>query len=143
MRGQNNQKDQTMKGYVVVLCLVAATSTTSHADTAWSRASHYYDRDGGDCTDLDADGRQFYGYVEEGTVDFSEERRAYIGGSIQNMNETKSGLIQMLLSDDASGGFEDWYTFDPEHGYIADGRLTDPKAVKDGHLMSYPLVPCN
>jgi hypothetical protein len=131
-----------MRNYLVALGLVAAMASTVAADTKWSRENHYYDRDGGKCSDDDTDGRQFYGYVAEGMVDFSEERKAYVGGSLQEMYETRDGLIQMLLKDESTSEILDWHTFDPKNGYIAVGKLFEPDDVKAGHLMSYPLVAC-
>jgi hypothetical protein len=132
-------RTRTMKLFLIALAVVAA-------NTAWADETYpdgiYFDRDGGDCTPLDKDGNEFYGYVSEGIVYFNQTRRGGTEGTLQDEATTDDGLIQLLVRDEIAIDWEEWYTLDPKRGYIAQGKLTDPKDVEEGHLLQIAMVPC-
>jgi hypothetical protein len=129
-----------MKKFLIAFSVAAAS--TALADETYPDGI-YFDRDGGECTPLDKDGNEFYGYVAEGVVYFNQTRRGGTEGTLQDEIRTDSGLIQMLVKDEmVSNDTREWYTLDPKRGYIAQGKITDPKDVEAGHLLQVPMVPC-
>ncbi len=108
-----------------------------------------FDWDGGVCNPDYVEGADLEFIANIGTEGFvyvAQTRRWDISGELVDMKKTSNGLVQLLIDADAIydqyGESDGWFTLDPK-GYFAEGKLSDPAAVRAGHTLSQRMVPCD